>query len=95
MSTRNLPAGKKRPTTLPPSMSRMSENVVASTSRNPKGLRGLYRDNFTLPFTLLAYIFISFASLFIPLSFVSLRVFVLVPSLFLALNFVIGFWSAE
>jgi hypothetical protein len=25
----------------------MSENVGASTSRNPKGLRGLYGDNFT------------------------------------------------
>jgi hypothetical protein len=35
-------------TTLPPSMSRMSENVWASTSRNHKGLHGLYRDNFTL-----------------------------------------------
>jgi hypothetical protein len=31
-------------------MSRMSENVGASTSRNPKGLHGLYRDNFTLPY---------------------------------------------
>jgi hypothetical protein len=30
---------------LPPSMSRMSENVGASTSRNPKGLHGLHRDN--------------------------------------------------
>jgi hypothetical protein len=29
-------------------MIRMSENVGASTSRNPKGLHGLYRDNFTL-----------------------------------------------
>jgi hypothetical protein len=28
-------------TTLPPSVSRMSENVGASTSRNPKGLHGL------------------------------------------------------
>jgi hypothetical protein len=28
----------------------MSENVRASTSRNPKGLHGLYRDNFTLPY---------------------------------------------
>jgi hypothetical protein len=28
----------------------MSENVEASTSRNSKGLHGLYRDNFTLPF---------------------------------------------
>jgi hypothetical protein len=26
----------------------MSENVGASTSRNPKGLHGLYTDNFTL-----------------------------------------------
>jgi hypothetical protein len=26
----------------------MSENVGASTSRNPRGLHGLYRDNFTL-----------------------------------------------
>jgi hypothetical protein len=25
----------------------MSENVGASTSRNPKDLHGLYRDNFT------------------------------------------------
>jgi hypothetical protein len=52
MSTRNLPGGKKRPahelTVLPPSVSQMSENVGASTSRNPKGLHGLYRDNFTL-----------------------------------------------
>jgi hypothetical protein len=32
---------------LPPSMSRMSENVGASTSRNPKGLHGLYGDSFT------------------------------------------------
>jgi hypothetical protein len=33
----------------------MSENVGASTSRNPKGLHGLYGDNFTLPPTLLNY----------------------------------------
>jgi hypothetical protein len=26
----------------------MSENVEASNSHNPKGLHGLYRDNFTL-----------------------------------------------
>jgi hypothetical protein len=26
----------------------MSENVGVSTSRNPKGLHALYRDNFTL-----------------------------------------------
>jgi hypothetical protein len=29
----------------------MSENVGASTSRNPKGLHGLYRENFTFIFT--------------------------------------------
>jgi hypothetical protein len=34
--------------TLLPSMSRMSENVGASISRNPKGLHGLNRENFTL-----------------------------------------------
>jgi hypothetical protein len=48
MSTRNLPGVKSGRrvglTTLPPSMSRLSENVGASTSRNPKGLHGLYRD---------------------------------------------------
>jgi hypothetical protein len=39
-------------TTLPPSMSRLSrENMGASTSRKPKGLRDLYRDNFTFIFT--------------------------------------------
>jgi hypothetical protein len=52
MSTRNLPGGKSGQcaglTTLSPSVSRMSENVRASTSRNPKGHHGLYRDNFTL-----------------------------------------------
>jgi hypothetical protein len=51
-STRNLPGGKSSRrvglTTLPPSMNRMSENVGASTSRNTKGLHGLYRENFTL-----------------------------------------------
>jgi hypothetical protein len=41
MSTRNLPGGKKRPA----SVSRMSENVGASTSRKPRDLDGLYRDN--------------------------------------------------
>jgi hypothetical protein len=30
----------------------MSENVGTSTSHNPKGLHGLYRDNFTLRFTI-------------------------------------------
>jgi hypothetical protein len=50
MSTRNLPGGKKRPARRADNLaavSRMSENVGASTSRNPKGLHGLYRDNFT------------------------------------------------
>jgi hypothetical protein len=48
---RNLPGLKKRPShragKLSPSVSRTSENVGASTSRNPKGLHGLYRDKFT------------------------------------------------
>jgi hypothetical protein len=34
-------------TTLPPSVSRISENAEASTSRNPKGHHCLYRDKFT------------------------------------------------
>jgi hypothetical protein len=34
-------------TTLAPYVSRMSENVGASTSRNPKDLHGQCRDNFT------------------------------------------------
>jgi hypothetical protein len=34
-------------TTLPPSVSRMSENVGASTSHSPKGLHSLHRDSFT------------------------------------------------
>jgi hypothetical protein len=52
MSTRNFPGGKnwpaRRAETLPPSMSRMPENVGGSTSCNPKGLHGLYRENYTL-----------------------------------------------
>jgi hypothetical protein len=55
MSTRNLPGGKSGwrvgLTTLPPSVIRMSENVGASTSVNPKGLHGLYRSNFIFTFT--------------------------------------------
>jgi hypothetical protein len=35
------------PTPLPPSVSRMSENVGTSTSRNPKGLHSLYRGSLT------------------------------------------------
>jgi hypothetical protein len=38
-----------------PSISRMSENVGASTSRNPKGLHGLYRDNVTFLYFTLTY----------------------------------------
>jgi hypothetical protein len=53
MNTRNFPGCKKRPVSradkLPPSMSRMSENVGALTSRKPMGLHGLYRKIFTLP----------------------------------------------
>jgi hypothetical protein len=37
-------------TTLPPTVSRMSENVGAPTSRNPKSLHGLYRDKFTFTY---------------------------------------------
>jgi hypothetical protein len=52
MSTRYFPGVKSDQriglTTLPQSMSRMPEIVGASTSRNPKGLHDLYRDNFTL-----------------------------------------------
>jgi hypothetical protein len=51
MSTRNLPGGKKRPARRADNLAAiyepMSKNVGASTSRNPKGLHGLYRDNFT------------------------------------------------
>jgi hypothetical protein len=54
MSTRKFPGGKGGQrvglTALLPSLSRMSENVGASTSHSPKGLYGLYRDNFTLLF---------------------------------------------
>jgi hypothetical protein len=61
ISTRNPLGGKKWPAlkadNLPPSVSRMSENVGASTSRNLKGLHGLYKDNFTLPFTSEKYLF--------------------------------------
>jgi hypothetical protein len=50
-TTRNLVGGKKRPErrtdNLAAIMSRMTENVRGSTSRNPKGLHGLYRNIFT------------------------------------------------
>jgi hypothetical protein len=62
MSTRNLPGGKKRPARraeiLPPSVSRMSENVGALTSHKTKGLHGLHRDNFTFYLSLLRQRFI-------------------------------------
>jgi hypothetical protein len=50
MSARNLPGGNRRVglTNLPPSVCRMSENMGASKSHNPKGLQGLYRDSFAL-----------------------------------------------
>jgi hypothetical protein len=48
MSTRNVPGGKRRPARR--AVSSMSENVGVSTSRNTKGLHGLYRDNFTFAF---------------------------------------------
>jgi hypothetical protein len=55
MSTRKFPGGKGGRrlglTTLPPSVSRMSDNVGVSTSRSPKGLHGLYMDTFTFTFT--------------------------------------------
>jgi hypothetical protein len=51
MSTRNLSRGKSgrrvELTTLQPSVSRMTENMGASISHNPKGPHGLYRDSFT------------------------------------------------
>jgi hypothetical protein len=55
MTTRNLPGGVKSGrrvglTTLPPSVSRISENVRASTSHSPKGHHNLYRDNFAFPY---------------------------------------------
>jgi hypothetical protein len=55
MSTRNLPGGRKRPTCRADNpdaiCEAMSENVGASTSRNPKSLHGLYRDNYTFTFS--------------------------------------------
>jgi hypothetical protein len=51
MSTRKFPGGKSGGCVgleiLQPSVSRMSENVGASTSHSPKSLQGLYRDGFT------------------------------------------------
>jgi hypothetical protein len=55
MSTKIFPGGKTRPArgALPPSVCRMSKNVGASTSRNLKGLHSLYRDSFTIPYSLI------------------------------------------
>jgi hypothetical protein len=57
-STRILPGGKKRPARRADNLAvicvnRMPENMGASTSRNPKGLHGLYRGSFT--FTCASY----------------------------------------
>jgi hypothetical protein len=56
MSTKNLSGVKSGRrvglTTLLPSVCRMSEHVGASTSRGPKSLHSLYRDNVTFTFTL-------------------------------------------
>jgi hypothetical protein len=53
MSTRNLPGDKKRPARRAGNFAAIYEPIVtqnmgASTTRNPKGLHGLYRDSFTL-----------------------------------------------
>jgi hypothetical protein len=52
MSTTNLHEGKKWPARRTDNLAAICEtnvleNVGASTSRNPKGLHGLYVDNFT------------------------------------------------
>jgi hypothetical protein len=51
MSTRNFPGRKKRPARRTDNLAAICEPNIwkcgASTSRNPKGLHGLYRDNFT------------------------------------------------
>jgi hypothetical protein len=63
MSTRNLPGAKKRPARRADNLTAiyepLSENVGASTSRNLKGLHGLYMENFTLPYILLVLNFTS------------------------------------
>jgi hypothetical protein len=52
MSTRNLPGVKGgrrlRLTTSPPSVSRLSRNVGASTSHNPMGIQGLLQRQISL-----------------------------------------------
>jgi hypothetical protein len=51
MSTSNLPGGKKWPAHRADNLTTFYEpnvkNLGASTSRNHKGLHGLYGDNFT------------------------------------------------
>jgi hypothetical protein len=56
MSTRNLPRGKRRPVRRADNLAAICENVGTSTSRNPKGLHGLYRDSFTLPLVGLTFL---------------------------------------
>jgi hypothetical protein len=61
MSTRNFPGGKKRPARRADNLAAICEPNVwkrgASTSRKPKGLHGLYRDSFSLPYLLKSTIF--------------------------------------
>jgi hypothetical protein len=56
LSTRNLPGDKKRPALRAGNLAAIcGPNVWKCgnlTSRNPKGLHGLYRDNFTLSYNL-------------------------------------------
>jgi hypothetical protein len=44
----------------------MSENVIAPTSRNPKSLHGLYRDNFTFTSSHNRTESVSFSSAYFP-----------------------------
>jgi hypothetical protein len=46
MSTRNFSGGKKRSARRADNLLPYMKNVGASTSRNAKGLHGLYRENF-------------------------------------------------
>jgi hypothetical protein len=64
MSTRNLPGGKKLPPrrvgNLAAICEPMSENVGASTSRNPMGFQGLYRYNLTFYLYVILHSFTNF-----------------------------------
>jgi hypothetical protein len=48
MSTRKLSGGKKRPARAADNLVAIYKTVGASTSRNPKGLHGLFMDNLKL-----------------------------------------------